>query len=295
MRKRCGEARVSRRRVNRNYFIPVEDDGLLSYDIGRWADDKYRHVGMYAEMFATGMKNHWDSRVYIDLFSGPGYSQLRGTTRYYLGSPLIALSLPNPFDRYIVSDENERAVAALRSRVSSRWPGADVRYVIKDANESLSDVASHLPDTGSVLCFCFLDPYKLNIAFETVRGLATRRNIDFLILLALYVDANRNVERYVSDESEVIDQFLGDRDWRDRWAVQIRQGNSFVPFLADEYSTRMRSLGYLPMALEDMVKVRTSEKRLPLYYLAFYSRHPLGLQFWKEVRKYSTDQLDLAI
>jgi hypothetical protein len=57
----------------------------------------------------------------------------------------------------------------------------------------------------------------------------------------------------------------------------------------------MRSLGYLPMALEDMVKVRTSEKRLPLYYLAFYSRHPLGLQFWKEVRKYSTDQLDLAI
>ena len=56
----------------RDYFITVPDDGLLTYDVGPWAADKYRYVGMYAEMFATGMKNLWDRRVYLDLFSGPG-------------------------------------------------------------------------------------------------------------------------------------------------------------------------------------------------------------------------------
>ncbi len=55
----------------------------------------------------------------------------------------------------------------------------------------------------------------------------------------------------------------------------------------------MAALGYLPMPLERMVKVRTYERRLPLYYLAFYFRHPRGLDFWEQVRDYSSDQLDL--
>lgn len=49
----------------------------------------------------------------------------------------------------------------------------------------------------------------------------------------------------------------------------------------------------LPMSLEDMVKVRTHERRLPLYYLAFYSKHRRGLDFWRKVRAYSDDQLDM--
>jgi three-Cys-motif partner protein len=102
----------------RDYFITVADDGLLLNPIGPWAEDKYRYVGMYAEMFATGMKNRWPYRAYLDLFSGPGYSKVRDTGRVVLGSPLIALSLPDPFDAYVFADENPAALEALRIRVA---------------------------------------------------------------------------------------------------------------------------------------------------------------------------------
>ncbi len=46
----------------RDYFIEVPDDGLLTNPIGPWAEDKYGYVGMYAELFATGMKNRWPRR-----------------------------------------------------------------------------------------------------------------------------------------------------------------------------------------------------------------------------------------
>jgi hypothetical protein len=55
----------------------------------------------------------------------------------------------------------------------------------------------------------------------------------------------------------------------------------------------MSEIGYLPMGIGDMVKIRTHDKRLPLYFLAFFSRHNTGLRFWDEVRKYATDQLTL--
>jgi three-Cys-motif partner protein len=283
---------MPRHRPRRNYFIEVEDDGLLSYEIGRWAEDKYGRMGMYAEMFSTGMKNLWDRRVYLDLFAGPGHSRLRGTDRHYLGSPLIALSLPDRFDRYIFCDDNRDAIAALRTRVARRWSAVDACFVQGDANTEINEIIRNLPDLGRVLSFCFLDPYKLNLEFETVRRLAEGRNIDFLILLALYVDANRNIELYAKKESDVIDRFLGDRDWRGRWTIAQSDRTSLVAFLADEYSRRMAALGYLPMSVDQMVKIRTYEKRLPLYYLAFYSRHPRGLDFWKQVREYSSDQLE---
>ena len=126
-----------------------------------------------------------------------------------------------------------------------------------------------------------------------MRRIADGRAVDFLILLALYIDANRNVQSYVEENNRTIDLFLGDRTWRVRWRDAEREGASIVEFLANEYSGRMAQIGYLPMALHDMIKVRTTEKRLPLYYLAFFSRHEKGLQFWREVRKYATDQLTL--
>jgi three-Cys-motif partner protein len=283
---------MPRHRTRRNYFIEVEDDGLLSYEIGRWAEDKYRRMGMYAEMFSTGMKNLWDRRVYLDLFAGPGHSRLRGTARHYLGSPLIALSLPDRFDRYIFCDDSRSAIAALQTRVAQRWSAVDACFVQGDANTEINEIVRNLPDVGRVLSFCFLDPYKLNLEFETVRRLAEGRNIDFLILLVLYVDANRNIELYAKKESGVIDRFLGDGDWRARWTIAQGERTPLVAFLAAEYSHRMAALGYLPMSVDQMVKIRTYEKRLPLYYLAFYSRHPRGLDFWKQVREYSSDQLE---
>ncbi len=280
-----------------DYFRTVPDDGLMTNPIGPWAEDKYRYVGMYAEMFATGMKNQWPRRVYLDLFSGPGFSKVRSTNRIVLGSPMIALSLPDPFDAYVFADEDPAALAALAIRASRLERHHNVSFVPGDANAVVGQTLEKVPgERGQkTLSFCFLDPYKLNIHFDTVRRIGDGRAVDFLILLALYVDANRNVQWYVEESNPTIDRFLGDGTWRPRWKVAEQRSDSIVTFLATEYSSRMAQIGYLPMALKDMVTVRTHDRRLPLYYLAFFSRHKTGLKFWREVLKYANDQLDLAL
>src|SRR5260370_781510 len=185
----------------RDYFITPPDDGLLTNPIGPWAEDKYRYVGMYAELFATGMKNRWPRRVYLDLFSGPGYSRVRDTGRIVLGSSMIALTLPDPFDAYVFADENTAALEALRLRVGRLERQYMVTYIPGDANAAVGRILEAIPGEASrkTLSFCFLDPYKLNVHFETVRRIAEGRAVDFLILLALYVDANRNVQWYVEE------------------------------------------------------------------------------------------------
>jgi len=279
----------------RDYFITVTDDGLPTNAIGPWAEQKYQYVGMYAQLFSTGMKNKWPHRIYLDLFSGPGYSRVRDTNRVVLGSPMIALSLPDQFDSYVFADENPESLDTLRTRVSRLGYSVSPTYIPGDANEKVGRVLEVIAKTPSksTLSFCFLDPYKLNIHFETVRRIAEGRSVDFLILLALYIDANRNVAFYAAEGNQTIDLFLGDTNWRQGWKVAGRSGDTIVEFLAREYSTRMSDIGYLPMSIEDMVKIRTHDRRLPLYYLAFFSKHETGLKFWDEVRKYATDQLTL--
>ncbi len=39
------------------------NDGLLAPEVGGWAQKKYKLLQMYNELFATGMKNRWGTRV----------------------------------------------------------------------------------------------------------------------------------------------------------------------------------------------------------------------------------------
>ena len=73
----------------------LEDDGLLSPEIGAWAEYKYRLVWNYATMFATSMKDKWDARVYIDLFAGAGRAKIENTSQIVPASPLLALDIPH--------------------------------------------------------------------------------------------------------------------------------------------------------------------------------------------------------
>lgn len=117
--------------------------------------------------------------------------------------------------------------------------------------------------------------------------------MDFLILLALGMDALRNWSTYLRPTSTKVDLFLGDSTWRERWKDFETRDSSPIRFLATEYARSMTSLGYLTTSLEQMLEVRTQDNNMRLYYLAFFSKHNKGYEFWKEVLKYSTSQLGL--
>lgn len=273
----------------------VEDDGLPCLEVGAWAEDKYALVSLYDKLFSTGMKNKWSTRVYIDLYSGPGLARVRNSNRLLMASPILALDMPDHFDRYVFCDSDPKLLSALEQRVSRLYPGTAARYVLGDCNEKIDEVCSHIPSASKghgVLSFCFVDPYDVSIKFATVRKLASFY-MDFLFLLAVQMDANRNLDHYLNPSNSKIEEFLGLPGWRERWRIASAEGTRFPRYLAEEYSGQMGMLGYLPMPWERMKQVRSDEKNLPLYRLALFSRHPLASDYWDQVLHYSSSQGNL--
>lgn len=272
---------------------PPQDDGLYCQEVGPWSEDKHRLVLLYDRLFSTAMKGKWQTRVYIDLYSGPGLVRVRDARKFSWGSPVLALSVPDPFDKYIFCESNEEALAALRSRVEKLFPNADVSYIAGDCNSKVDEICRAIPQHSMehrVLSFCFADPYDLSIKFSTVRRLADRF-VDFLTLLAFGMDAARNWQLYLDPASKKVDAFLGFSDWRDRWAEEQTKGKvKFPQFLAQSYATQMELLNYLSVEFHQMKCIRSDVNNLPLYHLALFSRHKLAYTLWEQVLKYSTDQ-----
>lgn len=273
----------------------LTDDGLITPEVGARAEDKYRLVQGYARVFATSMKNKW-KRVYVDLFSGSGRSRIEGTNRILLASPLLALNIPDRFDRYIFCEQDENNIEALRQRVANEYAECDVRILSGDANQLVKNILAEFPSHSSnnkVLAFCFADPYKLrNLQFSTIQGLATRF-IDFLILIPTDMDANRNVPTYYAKENRILDDFLGTSEWRPAWDEARSRGEPFWGFLTHFYAERMKQLGYSEHSVQETQLIRSTEKNLPLYRLAFFSRHKLGERFWRQVKKYANPQTSI--
>lgn len=275
-------------------IINVEDDGLIIPEVGAWGEKKYKLVGGYCDIFTTGMRYKWGKLVYIDLFSGSGYARIKDTNKIVKSSALISLSIPNKFDKYIFCEADEDKLNALKSRVEREFPNIDVEYVLGDSNENISKIVSIVPkhtDTQGILRFCFVDPFSLNLKFETIDKLSRVGKIDFLILLALLMDANRNFVYYVEENSKKIDDFIGDTNWRIPFKNGDVRSEDFIKFLSDKYDANMKNLGYVEPV--DKHRVKIDNKNIPLYYLAFYSKNPRGNDFFKKVEKYQSIQQNL--
>lgn len=277
--------------------IPVlEDDGLLIPEVGLWGEQKYRLVHNYASMFATSMKGKWQCRVYIDLFAGAGFARIEKTSRIVAASPLIALNIRDRFDVYVFCEADETKHNALRARISRLYSNIDARLIEGDANQKVAEILQNIHQNRAgfkVLSFCFADSYSLsNLAFETIRRLASR-SMDFLVLVPSGMDANRNVSYYLDTMNTTVDRFLGDFQWRDDWKKVEQKGKSFGHYISDRFDKQMKALGYHYSGIQETVQIRSTEKNLPLYHLAFFSRHKLGEKFWKEAKKYSKGQLEL--
>jgi three-Cys-motif partner protein len=274
----------------------LKDDGLITPQIGAWGEEKYRLVSIYAKMFATSMKGKWGCRVYIDLFAGAGRARIENTNRIVPASPLLALNIPDMFDKYIFCEINPSNMQALQERVSRDYPNVNSQFILGDTNKSVDRILQEIPahrKNFKVLSFCFVDPFKLeNLKFETIRQLSIRF-IDFLVLIPSGMDANRNISNYIKATNETVDSFLGTSSWRDDWKRAESQGEGFGHYLVRRFGKEMEATGYLDLGVEETVQKRSTDKNLPLYHLAFYTRHPQGQKFWKQAKKYSQDQRSL--
>jgi three-Cys-motif partner protein len=275
--------------------IEVQPDGIPYNDVGPWTEEKHRLVAYYAAQFSGAMKEKFQKRVYIELYAGAGYSRIRDTDRIIPGSPINALSLKDPFDKYIFCEADAEKREALQVRVRLHAPNADVTFVPGDCDANVAAIAGAIPQhskTNKVLSLCFVDPNDIGIKFATLQVLGATRMVDFVVLLALYMDALRAEQHYVRNPSK-INQLLGAESWLERWRDAKQNGTDFPHFIAEEFASSMAGMDYIPPPFYSMRKIFYYEKNYPLYAVGLFSRHPLAYKLWDDALKYTDDQLDL--
>ena len=281
----------------KNNFDPiiyVRPDALFTPDVGIWALEKYQLLGGYCNIFTKGMRTKWNNLVYIDLYAAAGYALIRESNLIVRSSALIALSIPIKFDKYIFCEENPKLFEALDQRIKREKDKSAVDLFLGDCNNKIKEIKNSIPrysPGNTVLTFCFVDPFDLKLNFETVKYLASDLT-DFLILQAFHMDANRNFRTYISNNNDKIANYLGQEDWRNIWESSGCLPKDFVKFLADQYDANMKELGYKNASRHP---IKLPGKNVPLYYLTFYSKHERGLDFFKKVDDYISNQLNFGL
>jgi hypothetical protein len=94
-------------------------DGLPARKSGHWAREKLFRVGYYTQMFATGMKNAWSTRAFVDLMAGPGLCKIESDGAEFDGSPLRALKAKDPFNIVVLVEDDQALVDALKARTAA--------------------------------------------------------------------------------------------------------------------------------------------------------------------------------
>lgn len=274
-----------------------EDDGLYLPEAGDWSERKHQKFKYYTSMFSSSMKNKWDRRVYIDLFAGPGKWRIKRTDKIEPGSPLVAMSVDQPFDQYIFCEANSQSLEALKARTKNHFPGLDCKFIEGDANMKTGEILQAIPKFSRQrkgLSLIVVDPFKASeLKFETVKRLS-KIYADFLFLIPSAMDIRRNRHNYTRTDNHTIDDFIGTDEWRLDWERRDMHKTDFGNFVADWFGKSMRKLDFIYTGTDSMEIIKKDGNTgISLYHLAFFSKNKLAMVFWNETRKNTTTQLSL--
>jgi three-Cys-motif partner protein len=260
----------------------LQDDGHYLPRIKAHSLEKRLRHDYYAAVFVNALKNDWPQLAYVGLCSGAGRARVEGTGEIVETAAMSALRLP--FTQYIFVDNSERCMDALQQRVAAAGTTASVTYIQGDVNDCVGQVAAGLPKVGrgrpGLLSLCFVDPFDAKVRFQTIRTLARRFRMDFLVLLALGHDVRRNLALYRDPANTTIDDLIDCPTWREEFERYDPSGKAINSFILSKYDAAMKTLRYQPAEPEDHHAVKVTGKGVLLYYLVLYSKHPLGRKLW---------------
>ncbi len=204
---------------------------------GSWSESKLNCVENYALAYLQVMqKQHWYILHYVDAFAGRGkqvlksstpssaerlelesffgdYSERADTETFLVGSSLRALSASRssarPFAHFTLIEADKSSCDELEAVIQSEFPDMKdkVDVICKDANVALNEYID-LVDWTRTRAIVFLDPYGLEVRWETVVRLATTGACDVWYLFPL---------------GGVIRMMTNDGRIPERWQVRLDQ------------------------------------------------------------------------
>jgi three-Cys-motif partner protein len=191
--------------------------------IGPWSEEKLELLTKYLKAYSVIMneqrKSWLRSYYYIDAFAGSVKPQAQAKDqdekRYIDGSPIKALQTEPRFNGYWFIDMDPRRIERVKE-LKVQFPDSAIDIYQGNCNEILlNDVIPRLANSLQTRAFVFLDPYGLQVNWETVAELANTGICDIFVNFSV-MGVTRLLPKDRKPGPEVIDQLnnvMGSTDW----------------------------------------------------------------------------------
>lgn len=274
---------------------------------GDWTSQKLEILRRYLEAYSQALKDQPFQLAYIDAFAGSGVRAPRieadlgqsnlfpaelgeGPDAILDGSARMALQVQPGFDRYIFIEQNADRCDELR-RMAEDFPERADRITTQrgEANAAIQELCAknwHAPRKAS-RAVLFLDPYGLQVSWETIEAVASTRAIDLWLLFPLGMGVNRMLKR----DGEIpeawrrrLDQLLGTDSWYEAFyevsevqtlfgEVETHAKVASTETIARFFQRRLREV--FP-AVSDSPCVLSNSRGCPLYLFCFAAGNERG-------------------
>lgn len=268
---------------------------------GSWTAEKLGRVRKYLEAYMQIMKDRPWRTGYIDAFAGTGYVSIQregGRQKLLLpdvgqeelafieGSARLALQVSHPFDRYIFIERKPTRAEQLDD-LKKEYPHLADRIITvpDDANSYIQRLCTK--DWSARRAVMFLDPYGMQVSWETIRAIAETKAIDLWLLFPLGVAVNRLVRRDGRISEAVrkrLDRMFGSDDWFDEFYKPKERRGLFeddeqlmkvanLDSIGDYFVRRLKTI--FPFVAENPLPLLNSCNN-PLYLLCFAAGNERG-------------------
>lgn len=275
--------------------------------VGAWAVKKLDALENYLSAYTRVLKNQaWCETIYVDAFAGAGSSRLRqaqqtkdnlldqkafelldvetiaAVEEYVHGSPLRALSIPFPFDKYFFFD-SDPVRALMLEELKQKHVSLKIDVRVGDANALIAKLIPEIKRYNRV--FAFLDPYGPQLDWKTVSALAHTEVVEVLINLPIHMAINRMLpnsgdvpENWVGEISRV----FGSDEWRGAAYISSKTLMGERLIKAENASEQLlqlyhRNLGKMFKYVSVPRLVRNT-RMAPLYYLIWAGQNVKGFE-----------------
>jgi three-Cys-motif partner protein len=216
---------------------------------GDWTEDKLsrlrEYLTAYRNIFASNERASFLKTWYVDAFAGTGsrskpqsdslpldygdgHADADDTGRFLDGSAKIALGLQSPFDHYFFIEESRKRAETLQESVRDDFSTLSdrVQFEIADANAALSRWCKER-NWSKERAVVFLDPYGMQVEWNTIVTLASTKGIDLWYLFPFstrVLTKDRNMDESWAKRLDIL---FGTPDWRSRFYSTREQETLF--------------------------------------------------------------------
>lgn len=272
---------------------------------GGWTEQKLQvldhYLVAYCKIFQTNPRaKHFDT-IYVDAFAGTGLINQRKapaegfglftefseqeTAEFLNGSASRALQ--HPFSRYVFIEKVASRIAELETLRAKSLHKDRIEIRKGDANTRLANFVAST-DWRKSRAVVFLDPYGMQVDWETIVKLGRTEAVDLWLLFPLGQAVMRLLNREGEPPPEwqrALDRIFGTHDWHSRFYVTQREADWFEKEIVSTHRVAdWQAVGAFMIerlktafcAVAGNPGVLLNSRNVPLYLFCFASANPKG-------------------